>query len=113
MKIEISKPHYHPSKDSNYTKKRDLSVPPNWVANERIEKDGISYAIVMPVREEELFETRQPIHIHIPAYLEIEINGVGFRAKVKVSDYYFKPVIHVDEHDANLLGLKGNENVTI
>jgi hypothetical protein len=116
MKIEISQPHYHPGPNediSNYTKKRNLSVPPNWVANERIEIDGKDYAVILPAREEPLLEFRQGIHIHMPTFLLIEINGIKQVAKVKISDETFKPVVHVDNIEADKLGLKGGEEVTI
>jgi len=98
--VEISKPHYHPGKDFNkpLTKKRDLSVPPNWVANERVEKDGVSYAIVMPPRENELYETEQEPHIHLPSHITVLVDGKPMRLKVKVEPYDFVPAIHLD-HD--------------
>ena len=97
--LEVSKPHYHPGPDFDIevTKKRDLSVPPHWVANERIEKDGVSYAIVMPARAEELFEVNQEPHIHLPEYIDIIINGKVVRVKVKVEPYEFVPAIHLDQ----------------
>lgn len=113
MIIEVSKPHFHPSKDNNYTKKRDLSVPPHWVANERIEKDGKSYAVIMPPRNEELFEDRQALHIHIPAYVTLNIKGKEYKAKVKVHDESFSPVVHIDSVEAELLGIKGGEEVNL
>lgn len=106
MKIiaEISNPHYHP--DKNYqgalTHKRDLSVPPHWAANERIEKDGKSYAIIMPPREQELYEDMQPIHIHLPSHLYIEVNGIKIRAKVKVHPEEFQPRVHFDSVDGKV-----------
>lgn len=116
MKIEISKPHYHPGLKediSEYTKKRNLSVPPNWVTNERINIDGKDYAVILPPRDEVLIEDRQGIHIHIPLFIEIEINGIKKVAKVKLSDEVFKPVVHIDHIEAEQLGLKGGEEVTI
>lgn len=104
MKIlcEISRPHYHPGPDFDMkvTKKRDLSVPPHWVANERIEKDGQSYAIVMPPREKELYELRQEMHIHLPSYLTVRVNGRDFKVKVKVNEGEFEPRLHVDHIDS-------------
>jgi hypothetical protein len=109
MKVicEVSRAHYHPGKDFKIevTKKRDLSIPPNWVANERIEKDGVSYAIVMPARETELFETNQAVHIHIPQYLTVRVNGKRIRAKVKLEPYEFEPRVHFDEDTAEELGV--------
>lgn len=116
MKIEISKPHYHPGPNedtSKYTKKRNLSVPPNWVANERINIVGKDYAVIMPPREKSELELRQGLHIHMPLFVEIEINGIKQIAKVKLSDETFKPVVHVDDIRAEQLGLKGDEEAFI
>lgn len=113
IKIEVSRPHYHPSyqtaEELTLTKKRDLSVPPHWVANERVidRQTGESLAVVMPPREEELYEYRQGIHIHCDeaTYRElgevdvkvIWIKGKEYAANVKVSeDYNFPPTIHID-----------------
>lgn len=117
IEIEVSRPHYHPSKETvkklTLTKKRDLSVPPHWVANERITRPetGHSYAIVMPERDHELWEVTQPVHIHCDrkTYEQlgsvenkvITVNTQQFAAKVKVSDgYEFEPKIHFDHVDA-------------
>jgi hypothetical protein len=118
MKVEVSRPHYHPGKDfkTPVTKKRDLSVPPHWVANERITHPGTghSYAIVMPPRDFELYETHQEVHIHIPLYTKIEINGKEYMAKVKVHEGYgFKPVVHFDHIEAEKEGIKGGEDAVL
>ena len=116
IKIEVSGPHYHPGLDFNkeVTKKRDLSVPPNWVANERIEKDGISYAIVMPKRDEELYEILQEPHIHLPQYLEVKVKDKMIRVKVKVEPYQFEPKIHLDkETSQNLSIISGDKGIMI
>lgn len=106
--IEVSNPHYHPGQsfDMKVTKKRDLSVPPNWVANERIEKDGVSYAIVMPPREKELFEDRQTPHLHLPSKVMGRINGQPVLLSIKISNADFTPVIHFDHIDAERYGIK-------
>lgn len=113
MKLEISRPHYHPGPDFDMTvtKKRDLSVPPHWVANERIEnpETGESFAIVMPPRDKELYEVRQPVHIHMPEYVELTIKGQQYLAKVKLSEGSFKPVIHMDHIEAKELGVSGGD----
>lgn len=116
MKIicEVSRPHYHPGPDFDMpvTKKRDLSIPPNWVANERIEKDGISYAIVMPPREVELYELDQETHIHLPEYIYIQVHGKRIKIKVKVGDSQFEPRVHFSEAAAEELGIKpGDEGL--
>lgn len=101
IEVEVSRPHYHPDKDNGYTKKRDLSVPPHWVANERVEKDGVSYAVVMPPREKELYEDRQELHVHFPEYLPVVINDQQYWMKVKVQPgEYFEPKIHIDDVEA-------------
>ena len=109
--IEISNPHYHPGPgfEMAVTKKRDLSVPPNWVANERIELFGKSYAIIMPPRETELLELEQEPHIHLPEYLTVLVNGKEFRVKVKVSPHEFAPVIHFDSQTAEREGITDTE----
>ena len=110
IEIEISKPHYHPSKDKGYTKKRDLSVPPHWVANERVEKNGKSYAVVMPPRKKELYEDRQSVHIHLPEYLPVKIKGEIFWVKLKVQEgEYFEPKIHFDDVDAIEFNIKSGQ----
>ena len=128
IKVEISRPHYHPSHataaELSLTKKRDLSVPPHWVANERRIHPGTghSYAIVMPPRDHELYEVRQPVHIHCDQktfelfgdlgtemYKRIMINGQEFAAKVKVSEgYEFEPTIHFDHIDAEKYGINAD-----
>lgn len=114
MKVEVSRPHYHPDKDNGYTKKRDLSVPPHWVANERVEKDGVSYAVVMPPRPQELYEMEQPVHIHIPERVMITVNGIQMLAKVKVQQgEVFAPVVHFDHITAEKLNIKGGEEATL
>lgn len=97
--VEVSKPHYHPGPDFDMvvTKKRDLSVPPHWVANERIEKNGQSYAIVMPARKEELFENNQKPHIHLPKFIDIILDGKPVRVMLKIEDYDFTPALHLDQ----------------
>ena len=130
IKVEISRPHYHPSHataaELSLTKKRDLSVPPHWVANERRIHPGTghSYAIVMPPRDHELYEVRQPVHIHcdINTFKElfgtteikrdtqykydIKVNDHMFAALVKVSEgYEFEPTIHFDHIDAETYGI--------
>jgi hypothetical protein len=103
---EISNPHYHPGPDFDMvvTKKRDLSVPPHWVANERITNPdtGQEFAIVMPPRDQELWEIRQAPHIHMPEFVEIEVNGQKIIAKVKVEKGVgpFEPKVHFDHIDA-------------
>lgn len=110
MKIEceISRPHYHPGPDFDMkvTKKRDLSVPPHWVANERIERDGKSYAIVMPPRDKELYEERQQLHIHLPSHVVIKVKGKEMIAKVKVEPYLFKPTVHFDDVEAKVFNIE-------
>lgn len=107
IKIEVSRPHYHPDKDDGYTKKRDLSVPPYWVANERVENEGESFAVVMPPRPEALFEKRQPVHVHIPEYLTLFVKGKEMKAKIKVEKgQVFEPTIHFDNVEAGELGLE-------
>src|SRR5437868_14782473 len=65
---EVSRSHYHPGPNFNQflTKKRDLSQPGYWVANEKIAhpETGKSYAIVMPPRDKELWEDNQEPHLH-------------------------------------------------
>lgn len=139
IEIEISRPHYHPSHDSAetllLTKKRDLSVPPHYVTNERINHPdtGESYAIVMPPRDHELWEDRQSVHIHcnghtfleikelfglhhsVPADNEvitvpIQINGFTLPAKVKIHEGYdFEPKIHFDHVDAEHYGINSGD----
>ena len=101
MKIiaEISNPHYHPSNNLKVSKKRNLSIPPNWVANERIIKNGISYAIVMPKRKKELFEKRQRVHLHLPQYMILKLNGKKIKTKIKVHNNQFEPKVHFDMVD--------------
>lgn len=115
MKLEISKPHYHPGKSDirKFTKKRDLSVPPNWVANEKVKYKHKYYAVVMPKREESLYEDRQALHIHLPEYVELKINGQRCLAKVKVHKERFEPVVHVDDVEAVTLGVVGGEEITL
>lgn len=118
MKIEceVSKPHYHPGKSfkKRLTKKRDLSVPPNWVANERIEKDGISYAIVMPKRDKELYEIFQEPHIHLPKYITVNLKGKDTRIRLKVEDRDdFEPKAHFDESTAILFNIDRGETIEI
>lgn len=120
IEIEVSRPHYHPSHESvkllSLTKKRDLSVPPHWVANERVTnpESNQSFAVVMPPRDEELYEHRQPIHVHMDETtlnklneslngtelesLRLLIKGKDYLAKVKVSpaNYTFEPKVHID-----------------
>jgi hypothetical protein len=122
MKIicEVSKPHYHPGPDftMEVTKKRDLSVPPHWVTNERIEKDGQSFAIVMPPRDKELYEIRQPVHIHFPKEYEgqlkeyelIKVGDYEITAKVKIEPYLgFVPKVHFDHISAEQYNIKSGE----
>lgn len=112
IKVEISKPHYHPGPDWKLplTKKRDLSVPPYWVANERREFGPQSLAIVMPPRDKELYEFDQPVHIHIPEFLEIEVNGKKMKAKIKVEKGYdFEPTVHFDHLEAEKLEIKSGD----
>lgn len=112
---EVSKPHYHPGKDFDMpvTKKRDLSIPPNWVANERIEKDGVSYAIVMPPREVELYEVDQETHVHLPEYIFVRVNGQLIKAKVKVSSTQFEPRVHFSDIAAEALGIKDGDKGSV
>lgn len=118
IEVEVSRPHYHPGKDFDMvvTKKRDLSVPPHWVANERITNPdtGKDFAIVMPPRDEELYELRQPIHIHIPLYVPVSINGKVLMAKIKPQEgFSFEPKLHIDSFEAEELGIKGGERATL
>lgn len=115
MKVEVSRPHYHPGPDFDMevTKKRDLSVPPHWVANERVEHDGKSYAVVMPPRAEELFEERQEVHIHMPEVVEIKIGDKFYKAKVKLSPEDFAPVVHFDNVEAEEHGIVGGEEAYV
>lgn len=108
---EVSRPHYHPGKDFNMpvTKKRDLSIPPNWVANERMEKDGITYAIVMPPRQNELYEIGQEAHIHLPPYIMVKVAGKMVRVKVKIEPYEFEPRVHFDQQTAEQLGITNGQ----
>ncbi len=92
------------------TKKRDLSIPPNWVANERVEKDGRSYAVVMPPRDKELWEDRQEPHLHLPEYLPVMIKDQKYWVKVKVSGgEYFEPKLHFDDVDASELKIESGD----
>lgn len=109
LQIEVSNPHYHPDKDNGYTKKRDLTVKPYWVANEKHE----GYPIIMPPRETALFEDRQELHIHFPSYLQVKINGELFMARVKVSTEMFNPVVHIDNVDADRLAIKTGDKATL
>lgn len=113
IEVEISNPHYHPGKDWNtpLTKKRDLTVPPHWVANERMEDgQGNSYGIVMPPREKELLELRQPVHIHMPEYLVIKIGEQEFKARIKVEKGYdFEPKVHFDNVEAEEKGINSGD----
>ncbi len=116
MKVEVSNPHYHPGPDFDMkvTKKRDLSVPPHYVCNERVTLKGKSYAIVMPPRDKELWEDRQPVHIHIPEYAPIMINKKMHLAKVKVSQgEFFMPIVHFDNVEAEENGIKGGEEAIL
>lgn len=117
MKIqcEISRQHYHPGPDFDMkvTKKRDLSVPPHWVANERIKKDGSSYAIVMPPRDKELYEVSQETHIHFPQRVRILVNGQIITAKVKVEPYDFEPKVHFDESTARQFNINPEDEATL
>lgn len=116
MKIicEISKPHYHPGPgDHKFTKKRDLSVPPNWVANERVEKDGKSYAVVMPPRDEELWEERQAPHIHLPEQVYVKINDEWVLAKLKVGGQDYIPRMHFDDKDALAFNVINNQEIEL
>mgnify|MGYP006185680549 CR=1 FL=1 len=120
--VEVSRPHYHPGPDFNLplTKKRDLSQPGYWVANERIEKDGQSYAIVMPARDKELFEDRQEPHLHAPPsesyangqMLEATHGEIKFPVKVKVHEGAVMRV-HVDHIDAETYNLKTGDKITL
>lgn len=113
--IEISRPHYHPGPDFDMevTKKRDLSVPPHWVANERIAKDGKDYAIVMPPRDQELYEERQEVHIHMSEYQPIMVNGRQIMAKVKLHPEQFESRVHFDDYEAASRNLKGGEEAVL
>lgn len=116
IKIEVSRPHYHPNKDKGYTKKRDLSVPPYWVANEReIDPEtGESFAVVMPPRELELWERRQPVHVHIPEYLMLTVQGKQMKAKIKIEKgQVFEPTVHFDSCEAEELGIVGGEEAEL
>ena len=129
IKVEISRPHYHPSHESvkklTLTKKRDLSVPPHWVANERVNHPGTghSYAVVMPARENELWETHQPVHIHCDelTYIElgsveskvITVNTQQFTAKVKPSVGSFEPVVHFDHLDAEKYNINNGDEAIV
>lgn len=127
IEVEISNPHYHPGPEFNIplTKKRDLSVPPHWVANERLKnpdaytilldsqpqvasiEDKDAIAIVMPPRDKALWEYRQAPHIHIPEYLPVDINGKIVKVKVKIQKGYdFEPKIHFDNVEAAELGIE-------
>ena len=123
---EVSRPHYHPGLDfrGKVTKKRDLSVPPNWVANERIEKNGVSYAIVMPPRDKELWEERQEIHAHIPKSYGFKDNAIVTikhefdiwcftSVKVKNISDEFIPRVHFDHVDAERYGITSGEECDI
>lgn len=114
--LEVSRPHYHPGPkfDTPVTKKRDLSIPPNWVANERIEKDGVSFAIVMPPREEELYETEQAVHIHLPEYIWVKLSdGQLVLAKVKIEPSQFTPRVHFDEQAAAKYSVKNGDKASV
>jgi hypothetical protein len=116
IKIEVSRPHYHPNRDKGYTKKRDLSVPPYWVANEREinPETGESFAVVMPPRESELFERRQPVHVHIPEYLTIVVKGRAMKAKIKVEKgQVFEPTVHFDNIESEELGIEEGDEATL
>lgn len=117
LKCEVSKPHYHPSKAENtseLTVKRRLSVPPHWVANERLEDGGKSYAIVMPPRDESLFEDRQEVHIHFPEYVWINVDGAKVKARVKVqSGQPFEPVVHFDDVEAEMFGIESGKTEAV
>lgn len=119
MKVEISRPHYHPGKDFDMTvtKKRDLSVPPHWVTNEKMTnpETGQMFSIIMPPRDEELYELRQPVHIHTPEFVEITVNGKQFLAKVKVVEGQgtFKPVVHFDHEQAELENINTGDEATL
>jgi hypothetical protein len=126
IKAEISRRHYHPGPESHpdlmagLTKRNDLSVPPYWAANEKIEKDGKLYTIVMPARAKELFEDDQEAHLHVPksfrgtnTYLEGVINGQRMLFKVKREPYEFEPVAHFDEQTAEKNNIKPGDFVII
>lgn len=115
--VEVSNPHYHPGPHDNtaeLTIKRRLSVPPHWVANERMEENGKSYAIVMPPRDQALYEDRQEVHIHMPEYAWIDIGGKKFKAKVKIQPGQpFEPVVHFDNVEAGMFEIKGGEEAVL
>lgn len=122
MKVicEISKPHYHPGPGfkMKVTKKRDLSQKGQWVANERIEKNGKSYAIVMPPRSKELWEERQEPHLHADPETAQNLGvkdgdilnpkNCPFSIKIKIAEN-FVPRIHLDHVDAEKYNIKNGD----
>lgn len=120
---EISNPHYHPGPGfkMQLTKRRHLSVPPYWVANERLEHEGKSYAIIMPARSKELWEDFQPPHIHVPKsfpdigpYCKGHVpTGQIILFKVKREPYEFGAVAHFDNMDAEQYGIKSHQVMKI
>jgi len=108
------------------TKKRDLSQRGQWVANERIEHPIThkSYAIIMPPREQELWEDRQSPHIHLDpktasklgvengAVVTGRVRGTNIQMKIKV-DKNFIPRAHFDDVDADLWGIKTGDEIEV
>jgi hypothetical protein len=130
IKIEVSRPHYHPSHESvkelTLTKKRDLSVPPHWVANERVNhpETNIPYAVVMPPRNEELWEERQAMHIHCDSEMfrllgslsnkMVYIKNKPYSATVKESkDVTFEPTIHIDHIFSEQYNINSNDEAEV
>lgn len=109
MKVicEISSRHYHPSHESaeklTLTKKRDLSQGEHWVAHERVEARGASFAVVMPPREKEVYE------MSTTEWYKLMEGEPQYSGTFQVKLRHF----HCDAKTAEAQGLKNGDMVSI
>ena len=103
---EVSRRHYHPGKNSEkkYSKKRDLSQAGQWVANEKVFVDNMSFAVVMPERNEGKYE------LSITDWKQLfekdpDFHGREFTIQLR----HF----HCDPHTAKKLEIKDGDMVSI
>lgn len=108
MKVicEVSVRHYHPAIDTGFTKKKNISQPGQWAANEKVEFRGQSFGVIMPPRPYEKYE------LSITDWKKLMEGGPVFedgQASVVVQVRHF----HCSQQTAQVLGLQTGDKVSI